>query len=334
MKPPGKIFSSRAKGGGRMPYYPPDQVARAREMDLLTYLQNYEPEMLVPCGPGVYCTKEHDSLKISNGKWCWFSRGIGGKSALDYLIKVKELPFLEAMAQITGQAAEKPPVFASKPAKEEAKKLLLPQASRCATPAITYLEGRGIDQELTTFCIQTGRLYESTPHHNVVFVGRDKAGTPRYAAIRGIYSDFKGEATGSDKRFSFHIPGKSQRLHLFESAIDLLSYATLLKMSGCDWRKDHLLSLAGIYQPKQDGSPGRLPLALKQYLEDYPEIHSIVLRLDNDFAGRKAASMLQSILAGTYQVQAIFPPKGKDYNDFLCIQKNIISPKQKKGREI
>ena len=238
------------------------------------------------------------------------------------------------MAQITEQAAEKPPVFASKPVKEEAKKLLLPQASRCATSVITYLEGRGIDPELTTFCIQTGRLYESTPHHHVVFVGRDKAGTPRYAAIRGIHSDFKGEANGSDKRFSFHIPGKTRTLHLFESAIDLLSYATLLKMSGCNWQRDHLLSLAGIYQPKQDGSPGRLPLALKQYLEDYPEVQSIVLRLDNDFAGRKAASMLQSILTATYQVQAIFPPKGKDYNDFLCIQKGILPQKQRNGREL
>ncbi len=38
----------------------------------------------------VYCTKEHDSLKISNGKWYWWSRGFGGVSALDYLIKVKQ----------------------------------------------------------------------------------------------------------------------------------------------------------------------------------------------------------------------------------------------------
>lgn len=105
-------------------------------------------------------------------------------------------------------------------------------------------------------------------------------------------------------------------------------------MSGCDWQRDHLLSLAGIYQPKQDGSPGRLPLALMQYLEDYPEIRFIVLRLDNDFAGRRAASMLQSNLAGTYQVQAIFPPQGKDYNDFLCIQKGILPKKQRDGREL
>ena len=58
----------------------------------------------------IYCTREHDSLKISNGKWCWFSQGIGGRSALDYLIKVKGIPFTEAVEMILGRAAEVPPV--------------------------------------------------------------------------------------------------------------------------------------------------------------------------------------------------------------------------------
>ena len=81
-----------------MPYIPPEVVARAREMDLLTYLRTYEPQELVHFGGSTYCTREHDSLKISNGKWCWFSRGIGGYSALDYLIKVKEMPFISTAA--------------------------------------------------------------------------------------------------------------------------------------------------------------------------------------------------------------------------------------------
>lgn len=58
-----------------MPYIPPEVVAKAKEMDLLTYLKNYEPSELVHFGGSTYCTRTHDSLKISNGKWCWFSRG-------------------------------------------------------------------------------------------------------------------------------------------------------------------------------------------------------------------------------------------------------------------
>lgn len=94
-----------------MPYIPPDVVAKAKEMDLLTYLQNYEPQELVRLSSNTYCTHEHDSLKISNGKWCWYSRGIGGRSALDYLIKVKEIPFTEAVEIITGRVAIRPPVL-------------------------------------------------------------------------------------------------------------------------------------------------------------------------------------------------------------------------------
>ena len=290
-----------------MAYIPPEVVAQAKRMDLLTYLKNYEPNELVHFGGDTYCTRTHDSLKISNGKWCWFSRGIGGKSALDYLIKVNGYTFTQAVERIMGQGAVcqwhtpsadragrrdpaiQPPVFASPAKKAQPKTLILPQASRCATHAVGHLAGRGRAPELIDFCIQTGRLYESSPYHNVVFLGLDKYGKARYAALRGIGSDFKGEATGSDKWFSFNIPAEgSGTLHLFESAIDLLSYAALEKLEGRDWRRNHVLSLAGVYHPRKVVQESSTPLALKQYLADHPEVRSIVLRLDNDFAGRLA----------------------------------------------
>ena len=80
-----------------MPYYTEEQIAQAREMDLLTYLRLHDPGELVHVSGGEYCTREHDSLKISNGKWNWWSRGFGGQSALDYLVKVKGIPFTQAM---------------------------------------------------------------------------------------------------------------------------------------------------------------------------------------------------------------------------------------------
>ena len=48
-------------------------VKKAEEMDLLTYLQNYEPHELVKIGNETYTTKTHDSIRISNGFWNWFS---------------------------------------------------------------------------------------------------------------------------------------------------------------------------------------------------------------------------------------------------------------------
>jgi hypothetical protein len=302
-----------------MPYIEPEVILEAKKMDLLTYLQNYDPQELVHFSGNVYCTRTHDSLKISNGKWCWHSRGIGGRSALDYLIKVKDFSFTEAVEQIMGQAAIKPPVFSSAPKESKPKSLLLPQANRCATHAVSYLEERGIDFDLINFCIRTGRLYESHPHHNVVFVGQDKTGKARYASLRGIGSDYKGEASGSDKRYSFSIPAKeSIILHLFESAIDLLSFATILKKSNCLWNNEHLLSLAGVYRPQKSIGQTRMPLPLEQYLKDYPQIKTVILHLDNDIAGRMATKALQAVIPKEYEVIDKPPPGSKDYNDYLC----------------
>lgn len=62
-----------------------------------------------------------------------------------------------------------PPVYTPSPKKPEEKILLLPQTSRCATHAVSYLTGRGIDSELIDFCIFTGRLYESRGRYHNVF---------------------------------------------------------------------------------------------------------------------------------------------------------------------
>ena len=79
-----------------MPYIAPEVITEAKRMDLLTYLREYEPGELVKFSSNTYTTRTHDSLKISNGKWMWWSRGIGGKSALDYLIKVRGMDFVQA----------------------------------------------------------------------------------------------------------------------------------------------------------------------------------------------------------------------------------------------
>jgi hypothetical protein len=50
-----------------MGYVTREMIDRAKKMDLLTYLQTYEPQELVHFGGNTYCTREHDSLKISNG---------------------------------------------------------------------------------------------------------------------------------------------------------------------------------------------------------------------------------------------------------------------------
>lgn len=211
--------------------------------------------------------------------------------------------------------------------------LLLPQASRSATHAVEYLHRRGIDYELIDFCIQTGRLYESYPYHNAVFVGQDHNGKPRYANQRGIGSDFIGDANGSDKHYSFGIPAAaaSDTLHLFESAVDLLSYGTLQKLDSKGWRSENLLSLAGVYKPRAKIEESSLPAALVRYLSEHPHIRHVVLRLDNDATGRIAAETIKALLPRKYAVTVDIqpPPQGKDYNDCLCMRLGL--PITKRG---
>ena len=246
-----------------MPYIPPSVVQEVKRMDLLTYLKNYEPYELVHFSGNTYTTRTHDSLKISNGKWMWWSQRTGGRSALDYLIKVKDYSFLEAVELLAERANIQPPLSVSENVPME-KQLLLPKKNQDDQKVIAYLLGRGIDKEIIQFCLESGRVYESAFHHNVVFVGMDEKDNPKYAALRGIGTSFIGEANGSDKNYSFSIFAEKSNdtVHLFESAIDLLSYATLQKLDGKEWRREHLLSLAGVYQPAIEIEKSKVPAAL------------------------------------------------------------------------
>lgn len=314
-----------------MPYVEPQTVEKAREMDLLTYLQNYEPNEFVRLSDSTYCTLTHDSLKISNGKWMWWSRGFGGYSALDYLIKVKGLGFVQAVETIVGKCAVTQNINLQQKEINHPKPLLLPDKSASNRVIFRYLCGRGIDRELIDFCISEGKIFESLPYHDVVFVGFDKENKPRYASYRATGSmRILGDCLGSDKHYSFRLANsESNTVHIFECPIDLLSYATLLKINGYVYRKYNLLSLAGVYSANKKTGVGKVPAALENYLKDHSNTTRIAIHFDNDRSGREAAIALINKLKNDYKVVDLPPPRGKDFNDFLCLQLNISKQKSK-----
>ena len=305
-----------------MPYVSKEQLAAAREVDLLTYLRRLAPQELVHVSGSTYATRTHDSLKISNGKWFWWSRGVGGRNALDYLTAVEGLRLPEAVQRILGESPciLPPPKPAALYTKTE---FTLPPKHADTRRVFAYLRSRGIDAEIINHCIKHGQLYEDAVHHNCVFVGFAE-GKPAYAMLRGTQQGkrFIGEAAGSDKRFAFAVPvmpSSGATLCVFEGAIDVLSYLTLLKQQGQDWRKANTLALGGVSGKGVQQSPP----ALTQYLKAAPHISRIVLCLDNDAPGRAAAAALRELLAG-YEVIDKPPARGKDYNDLLryrhCVQ--------------
>ena len=287
-------------------------------MTAIEFLRRYRADDLVKSSArGEFELKSHNSFKI-NGEsslWHWKSRGIGGKSALDYLMHVEGCSFVEAVRLL----CEERPCFIPQRHEEVERKrppFELPEKSPTTTRVEAYLRCRGISQAVIDHCLQTGILYESLPYHNCVFVGRDAGGTPRYAALRGTYTygkQFKAESTGSDKRFGFCIEPttESRTVAVFEAAIDAMAEMTLAGDAADKYR----LSLGGIYAP-EEGRDIHPPAALEEFLAQHPRVDRIEFCLDNDPPGRAAAAALARLYGERYQVAVHLPPiEGFDYGD-------------------
>ena len=320
-----------------MPYIPREIVTEIEKMDVLTYLKNYEPDELVSVGNGTYTTKTHDSMRISNGLWHWFSRGIGGKNAVDYLIKVEGYTFKQAIEIIMNKTKiQRPIIYENNKKNKKENKLDLPVKADNFNRAISYLMSRGISKEIIEECIKNNLIYEEKEYHNVVFVGYDNDKNAKYAFCRATNDTrFMMEVDGSDKNYTFRLNSitNSNRLHLFESSIDLLSYATLMKIKNLDFHKENLLSLAGVHKSPKNKKNIKLPEALKKYLEENPNINEIHLHLDNDEIGREATRNIQTILSEKYKIIDRPAPAGKDCNDYLCYVlgfKNFIQKTKEK----
>lgn len=313
-----------------MKYIEPEILAEIKQIDLLTYLERYDPQELVKVSGNYYSTRTHDSVRINNGIWKQYSSGTYGRSALDYLVNVEGMDFMKAAHLILDKTRLTPIDYSQvkQPKPPERKALLLPEPYMNNIKAAEYLMCREIDKDIIFDFMEKDLIYETHFYHadndktykNIVFIGKDPGGMERYGSIRGIDTTYKGDIEGSDKHYSFRSLCDNRvmkTVHLFESAIDLLSYATHLKMYGNDYKSYDLLSLAGIYQPKKNISDSKIPVALTNYFDDNPNTEKVIFHLDNDKAGRIATKAITAAMPKEYEVVDRPPKHGKDYNDYL-----------------
>lgn len=307
---------------------PEEQIEAARQVSLLDYMLRFEPDLLVRKGNEYRTPNGHSSLSISldGSRWYWFAGQIGGGNALYYLTQVEKMPFRQAVERLTG--AELPRTLSRPPphAREPKEAFALPPQCRYSDRATEYLTGRGIDREIVQHCIRQGTIYESYPHHNVVFIGRDSSGDDKFACLRGTVSgqQFRMDQKGSDKRYGFLFvppgcdPTYQRWIAAFEAPIDALSFVTLNRhyhICPINWDSLPCLALSGT-----------APAALLQYLRDHPRTDTVYLCLDNDDAGKAGVEKIaQAIRADpdlSKQVKHIksalpSPEYGKDYNEVL-----------------
>ena len=106
----------------------------------------------------------------------------------------------------------------------------LPEKNEDNEMIVKYLtESRGLEKNFVMEWIVRGDIYEEKKHHNVIFVGRDADGIPRYAHCRGTGEmKYRGDVAGSDKSSGFCYRGKDNQLFVFEAAIDLLFFYPII----------------------------------------------------------------------------------------------------------
>lgn len=211
-------------------------------------------------------------------------------------VKARDSPAPQKPASAKGQDGEPPPPFTLPPPNPDQRRVF------------AYLQKRGIAPQVIRGFIQAGLLYEDAGHHNCVFVGRNKSGTPVFASKRGTYdrngSGFKGDVAGSNKSVAFRLPCNSALdwVAVFEAPIDLMSFCTLYRQV-----RSNAVALCGLYQGPLD-----------TYLLENPHLEHIVLCLDADRPGQEATEKFRREYAAKgYTVSAQMPALGKDWNAYL-----------------
>ena len=282
--------------------YTQAQIDKANAVDLEKFLRA-QGETLVRSGKE-YRWKAHDSLTVCGNKWFRHSQSKGGLP-VDFVMEFYGKSFPEAVQMLTGEPGEVQPE--TDPAPSPAFRLPLRNVTNANI--LNYLtQERKLSPSLVNFFIAAGDIYEDAAHHNVVFVGRDADGHPRYASSRGLNEKFRQDAAGAEKAFGFAHRGTDKQLLVFEAPIDLLSFIELFPKN---WQQHNYLSLGGV--------SGK---ALRQFLSERPDVERVFLCLDADKAGEDACKRLAALLPDTVSVTRIQPCM-KDWNDVLVHRAKI-----------
>ena len=282
--------------------YTQAQIDKANAVNLEKFLRA-QGETLVRSGKE-YRWKAHDSLTVCGNKWFRHSQSKGG-FPVDFVMEFYGKSFPEAVQMLTGEPGEVQPETDPAPSPS----FRLPLRNVTNANILNYLtQERKLSPSLVNFFIAAGDIYEDAAHHNVIFVGRDADGHPRYASSRGIREKFRKDAAGAEKAFGFAHRGTDKQLLVFEAPIDLLSFIELFPKN---WQQHNYLSLGGV--------SGK---ALRQFLSERPDVERVFLCLDADKAGEDACKRLAALLPDSVSVTRIQPCM-KDWNEVLVHRAEI-----------
>lgn len=280
------------------------QKDQARQTDLVSLLRDHG-EKLKRSGSEYEWRDGSQKVTIRGNLWFHQYEQQGG-DAVDFVQRYYGKSYPEAVKFLLNGGPGLIEKSSVAPSNEKA--LELPARNDNMRRAMAYLiYTRGIDRDIAAEFAHRKMIYESLPHHNVVFVGFDNSGSPRHANLRGTgkESTFKGNASGSAPEFSFHWTGTDDIFFLFESPIDMLSYIT---MHNSEWQRHSYAASCGVSDR-----------VLFQMLEDNKNISTVFLCLDNDEAGQNASNRIADKLFIRGFKSEILVPVHKDWNEDLLL---------------
>lgn len=256
-------------------------VAKARSANLPEYfLRNGFKVDKVRDNKGIqYKVDGYGGLYVKDNMFYQFSTNKSG-NAVECLTEVLGYSFKDAVNSLTDGTitysnstySSNTPVITNK-----IRKVEMPE--RCANVSRVYaylLNSRGIEQTLVADLLQKKLLYQDK-NGNAIFVHRDSEGNKIGGEVQGTstYKRFKGVVGGTGRSAFEYIKGVPEKVCLFESAIDMLSYIQMNK------NENNVLyaSMAGL----------KKEIAL-DYLKKGLVVDS---KVDNDVAGRRFNKVLK-----------------------------------------
>lgn len=229
--------------------YTPEQIEQANNADISDYVQSRfqcekaGKEIHIKGYGGLYVNPE------TNEFFC-HSENKGGKGLLEFCKKILDMPFLEAMRECVGEAAEIKqfiPKAAVEP--QEKKEFVMPEKSDAGYKNIYayFINTRSISPEIVRDFANKGLIYPTVSKGvskttgkeyqkiNAVFLHKNEKGEPCGADLQGIDINpdyrFKGctARDESDRGFVYD-KGDTEKIdtvYLFEAPIDLMSFVEL-----------------------------------------------------------------------------------------------------------
>lgn len=273
-----------------------EMILQARQIDLAKFL-SFKGENIVRVGNNEYSLKEHDSIRIRENVFKWFSRDISGNS-IDFLMVYYNVGLVDAVNMLLGSNV---PIVQNVSRKYVIEKKYTFVSSANNKRVIAYLcQSRKLDYNIIKPFLFDGSIAQDK-NNNVVFFspsgGAEVSTTLSDRKWKRIFGNYDGFRV---------VVGVPLLALIFESAIDLLSYYQLKKDK---INNALLISMGGLKKSFID-------IVVHQFNID---ISNIYLCVDNFREDEPARNFILNCLNSYPRIKYVVCPY-HDWNDLLKIE--------------